>query len=139
MVIFSLLVHESATFCSDNSTKAAQPADSICLTEDLLNKFDNMVLSEETNTLNQRVAAILLCRQESGIFESLSELVGASLIAYPDEDRAATLLVQLSERILLKSMTSPLNAHLSLSNRLLMSLLENTDFNYHSSMAASIM
>ena len=93
MVVFSLLVYESATFFCENSNKAAQPADSISLTEDLLHKFENLVLSEEANTINQRVASILLCRQESGIFESLNELVGASLTAYPDEDRAATLLV----------------------------------------------
>ena len=36
-------------------------------------------------------------------------------------------------------MTSPLNAHLALSNKILISLLENTDFAYHSNMAASIM
>ena len=60
-------------------------------------------------------------------------------MAYPDEDRAANVLVQLSERILLKALTSPLNLHLSISNNILMSLLESTDFEYHSKIAAALM
>ena len=60
-------------------------------------------------------------------------------MAYPDEDRAANVLVQLSERILLKALTSPLNLHLSISNNILMSLLESTDFEYHSKIASALM
>ena len=86
------------------------------LTEELLAKFDKLVVSEESNIVNQNVSSILLCRKEQGIFESLNELVSSSLIAYPDEERAANVLVQISERILLKAMTSPLNLHLSMSN-----------------------
>ena len=66
-------------------------------------------------------------------------MISASLVAYPDEERAANVLVQLSERILLKAMTSPLNLHLSISNNILMSLLESTDFEYHSKIAAALM
>ena len=60
-------------------------------------------------------------------------------MAYPDEVRAANVLVQLAERILLKAVTSPLNSHLQLSNQILMSILESTDYAYHSKMAASFM
>lgn len=53
----------------------------------------------------------------------MTELIGAGLLAYPDEERAAQVLVQLSERIFLKAATSPLNLHLSTSNQILLSLL----------------
>ena len=109
------------------------------MTEELLTKFDNLIVSEEANSVNQLVAQNLLCRKEQGIFESLSDLIQTSLVAYPDEDRATNVLVQLAERIHLKAVTSPLNLHLQISNQILMSLLESTDATYHSKIAESIM
>jgi len=57
--------------------------------------------------------------------------VGGALAAYPDEERAAGLLTQLSERIFIKALTSPLNAHIQLSNKVLIHMLETTDPEYH--------
>ena len=80
-----------------------------------------------------------MCRQEHGIFDTLSELVTYSLQSYPDEEVAASLIVELTERIFLQSVTSPLNLHLSIANKVLVSLLESTAFEYHSKLASSIM
>lgn len=112
MLVFSLLVYDQATMVTDAAADAKEPADSISMTEELLSKFDSLVISEEANVTNGQVAQSLLSRKEQGIYESLNELISVSLIAYPDEERAANVLVQLSEHILLKAITSPLNLHL---------------------------
>lgn len=53
MVVFSLLVHDQVILSSENDPSAAQePAESVGITEELLRKFDNMVISQETNTVN---------------------------------------------------------------------------------------
>lgn len=52
-----------------------------------------MVISERANTVNQSVALNLLSRQDTGIFETIKELVSASLLAYPDEDRKTEVIV----------------------------------------------
>ena len=145
MVIFSLLVHDqTAALCKNFSALSsgrdvAGPAESILMTEELLSRFDSMMISEDSSTCNQRIASHLLTRQDSGIFESVSELVSASLLAYPDAERAAQIVVQLSERIYLKAATSPLTVHTPLANQLLMHLLQSTDFKYHSAMAKALM
>ena len=73
-----------------------------------------------------------------GIFESLQELIGATLIAFPEEEKAAGLLCQLSERIFLKTLASPLNVHVMLCNQVLLHLISNTDAVYHSALSKAI-
>ena len=48
MVIFCLIVHDQATI----SDQVIEPVESISLTEDLISKFENLVISEDTNTVN---------------------------------------------------------------------------------------
>ena len=140
MVSFSLNVYDLQSQSSDDSDEAApEPVASINLTQEILTQFDSLVISETANQTNHRVASSLVCRHEFGIFESLTELVSGSLMAYPDEEVAAKVLVQLAERVFLKAVTSPLDHHLTLANHLLRSLLENTDYEYHSKIASSIM
>ena len=60
MVVFSLLVYDQASMSPDaatamgSSTPGAlpEPASSVMLTEELLSKFDNLVVSEEANSIN---------------------------------------------------------------------------------------
>ena len=98
-----------------------------------------MVISERANNINRNVASNLLSRQETGILESIKELVSASLLAYPDEERRAEVIVQLAEHIYMKAVTSPLTLHTGFSNQLLISLLRNTDEEYHTTMGTQVM
>ena len=45
----------------------------------------------------------------------------------------------MAERIFLKSLTSPINAHVVLSNSVLLNLLSNTDFEYHRELAEQLL
>lgn len=49
------------------------------------------------------------------------------------------MIVQLSEQIFLKAVTSPLVIHQHLSSQILMSLMQSTDFAYHSAMGEQMM
>ena len=80
----------------------------------------------------------MLTRTQNGIFDSVQELVGATLCGYPDEVKAAGLMCQLSERIFLKTLTSPLNVHVVLCNQVLLHMLSNTESAYHRSISKSI-
>ena len=101
----------------------------------MLLKFDSLTISEEANQVNQGISALLLSRQESGIYQSLQELVDSCLENHPDEDRTAQVLVQLAERLFLQAVSSPLTVHTQLANSLLVSILQSTEASYHSALA----
>ena len=60
LVIFSLHAHETLTLHSEDIEEAdssmLQPVPSIQMAEDLLVKFDKMVISQKSNTENQNLA-----------------------------------------------------------------------------------
>jgi hypothetical protein len=98
LVIFSLHAHDAITMHIDDEliakigSEIVQPVPSIFLAEDLLVKFEQLCITQKANGDNKELARNLLMRRESGILESLSELIGASLASFPDEERAAGLL-----------------------------------------------
>jgi hypothetical protein len=85
------------------------------------------------------VAQSLINRSQNGVWDSAGDLVGMCLQAHPDEEKAAGLFVQLSERIFLKTLTSPLNNHTTLCAASLLHLLESTDLEYHTQLQKALL
>jgi hypothetical protein len=102
-------------------------------------KFEKLTVSESTHMHNSKLAHNLLNRASLGIFDSMQELVGLALKAYPDEELAAGLLLKCSESMFLKTLTSPLHAHIDLCNNIFLHLLESTDFEYHRALGRAIL
>lgn len=69
--------------------------------------MDRLTLNQEFNTLNSRIN--LYSRRESGLFESLANLIRDAL---PNEIQNPENLALLTESLTLKLMSSPLHGHI---------------------------
>lgn len=69
--------------------------------------MDQLTLNQEFNTLNSRLN--LYSRRESGLFESIANLIRDAL---PNEIQNPEGLALLTESLTLKLMSSPLHGHI---------------------------
>lgn len=87
--------------------------------------MDRLALNQNFTKLNSELN--LFTRRESGIFESISNLMQVAL----STDANAESLATLTESVAIKMLASPLHAHTSSLCSLVQSLLQNTNAEYH--------